>query len=96
MGPSQVMPKPWAFPGAYLALALALSAAWFLAGSWHAPDKIVRTQHVEHEAVLDSAGDVRAMGEAQPVPCKDLNLPAELRCEGYQGSDFSVILVTAP
>lgn len=92
--PSQPLPKPWVFPAAFGSLLVFLAAASFLAGSWHAPDKIWRTETVEHEAKLDSADDVRALGGGQPVPCADLNLPPELRCEAFQSDTFSVILVT--
>lgn len=96
VGPKQPMPRWFAFPGAYIALGVILFASAWLAGFWYAPDKLVQVKHVTHEAKVDSADDIRAMGEATPVACEELNIPPELECAGYQGPDFSVILVTAP
>ena len=94
----QAQPKPWVFPGAYALLAVILFAGAYLAGSWHAPDRVehVRTEQVE--AKLESADDVRAsLGvEPQPVDCAQLNIPAELRCEAFEDAEKTVILVTAP
>ena len=97
------MPKPWVFPACFGSLVLIVLVAGFLAGSWHAPDKIVRVKHQVTEAKLDSQADIRAIGEpADAGKCAELGVNAvppgeqDFNCEIYAGTDFVVVLVTQP
>ena len=92
----QALPKPWVFPGAYALLAVILLAGGYLAGFWHAPDRVVRTEDVVEYRMAQSAQDLRAAMTVapQPIPCDSLNIPAELKCEAYESPEYTAILVT--
>jgi hypothetical protein len=93
----QQLPSRFAFPAAYIGLAVILMAGSYLAAYMLAPDTVVR---VKTEVQAKDLGDVGAVREglgdgSQPVPCDSLNIPAELKCEAWERPDSTVILVTA-